>query len=316
VTRADRTAVVTDPYLVTPVHDRADYRPLPARLVGALDAVLLTHSHPDHFDPGSLLRLARDTPVVVPVIERESILAVDLVRRLTELGCTDVRPMEWWSTTTIGPITITALPFYGEQPGDGPVLHPDVRNAGNTYVVDRSDGRGAAESGEIGRVVFLADSGRDHLGDVRDVAGRVGAEAPVDLVFSGYRAWNAHPAELLLSSVAHFLYFVPPDQWTVRQQLMNGPAEAVQAAAAFGGRWLVPYADGGAPWYWDRGLGPVLDGTGEERPGFDPFPERVVDAARGSRVDVVLLRPGDSLVVDEGAPAPRRRPGYAWPFAG
>lgn len=307
VVRSAEHAVVTDPYLVTAVTDRPDYRPVPRRLLGDVDAILLTHSHPDHFDPASILRFDPATPIVVPVVECESILAADMARRLGELGCTDVRPLAWWEATTVGALVVTALPFYGEQPGDGPVLHPEVRNAGNTYVVD------TGQPG--GRVAFLADAGRDHLGDVRDVARRVAAIAPVDLVFSGYRAWDSHPAQLLLSSVAHFLYFVPPEQWTVRQQLMNGPAEAVEAAEGFGARWLVPYADGGAPWYWERGLGPVLDGTGEERPGFDPFPERVRDAAASSDVEVLLLRPGDGLQLDgRAAPERRRRAGYAWPY--
>lgn len=313
VVRGDTGRIITDPYLLPAdpaLDDPLGYRPVPLRLLGALDAVLLTHSHPDHFDPASLLRIGRHVPVVVPVVERETILAVDLARRLGELGCTDVRPLRWGDTVTFGDLTVTALPFFGEQPGDGTVLHPEVTNAGNTYLVD----------GPRGRVAFLADSGRDHRGDVVQVAASTGAVAPVDLVFSGYRAWDAYPAELLLSSVAHYLYFVPPSEWTRRQRLMNGPDDAVRAAVAFGARVLVPYADGGAPWYWRRGLGPVLDGSAQERPGFDPFPERVEEAARatGSAVEVRLLRPGDglrlALGVHDGTPDVVRHPGYAWPY--
>ncbi len=317
VVRGPRASVMVDPYF-RPAEARwpTGYQPLGPGQLGDVDAVLITHSHPDHFDPASLLRIDPDTRVVVPVLERETVLAVDLVRRLWELGFADVVALGWWQSITVGDLEITALPFYGEQPTDGPVLHPEIRNAGNTYVV-RTPGWSAA---------FLADSGRDHLGDVRGVADRWHAEhGPVDVVFGGYRGWFSYPAALVTSSVARYLPFVPPEQWQVRQQLMNGPSELIDAAERFGARWVVPYADGGAPWFWEIGLGPRLDGDPRESPSFDPFPERVVEAAASrmvmgggfpmtGSVDVVVLRPGDGVTGLPGAMTTVRLDGHAWPW--
>jgi hypothetical protein len=189
---------------------------------------------------------------------------------IAELGFVDVRPLGWWRSTRLGELEVTALPFYGEQPTEGEVLHPEIRKIGNTYVV-RAPGWSAA---------FLADSGRDHLGDVRDVA---------------------------------------LTQWSVRQSVMNDVDGLLDTAERFGCRWVVPYADGGAPWFWSIGLGPRLDGSAREDPVFDPFPERVEEAARlraaaTSTPRVLLLRPGDSVRgLPDDAEVVRTR-GHAWPW--
>jgi hypothetical protein len=106
---------------------------------------------------------------------------------------------------------------------------------------------------------------------------------------------------------------------------MSGIDDAIDLAERWGAKHLVPYADGGAPWYWELGLGPRLDGNGRENLTFDPFPERVVEAAgrRGhsgdasllpSPVKVLLLRPGDSLTWGSEQPQVVRLPGHAWPY--
>ena len=317
VVRSATTSVVVDPFLFAhratfPV----SYQPLTALELGPVDAIAVTHSHPDHLDPGSLLRFSPDTLVVVPVVERETVLSVDMAQRVRQLGFARVTPLGWGERLRVGDIEIAALPFYGEQPAEDDVLHPEIRNAGNTYVV-RTPSLSAA---------FVADSGRDPAGDVKDVALDWRArEGPVDLVFSGYRGWYLYPAQLLFSSVSRFLLLVPPSLWATRQQLMNGVDDAIDVAERWGARYLVPYADGGAPWHWDMGLGPRLDGTGRENLTFDPFPERVVEAAerRGqtgsgslfpSPVQVLLLRPGDSLTMADDRPQVLRAPGHEWPY--
>jgi hypothetical protein len=317
VVQAGDTRVIVDPLFFAdgPAYP-ASYQPLSPADVGPVDAVLITHSHPDHFDPASLLRFPPDTPVVVPVVERETLLATAMARRLYELGFTDVRPLTWASSMRIGDAEVTALPFYGEQPTDGEVLHPDVRNAGNTYVV----------TGPTGSAAFLADSGRDYLGEVREVLAdwrRSGGE--IDVLFSGYRGWVTFPVQLLFSSVAAFLLLVPPRLWSVRQQLMCDVVGAVDAAEHAGARYVVPYADGGAAWHWEVGLGPRLDGEGVEDVDFDPYPDRVVTAAThrvrlpdarwlASPVQPLLLRPGDALADVAGSVRVERRPGHTWPY--
>jgi hypothetical protein len=125
------------------------------------------------------------------------------------------------------------------------------------------------------------------------------------------------------------LLLVPPEYWGVRMQLMNSIDDALDVAERWGARYLCPYGDGGAPWYWNIRLGPRLDGSGAELVGFDPFPERVAAAAAARSVtvdglsvksptEVLVLRPGDSLQNLAAAEGPTRLriPGHSWPFGG
>jgi len=312
------TRLLVDPFLFasSPAYPPA-YQPLPLAALGPLDAVLITHCHPDHFAPASLLQLPLATRLIVPRVARETALAADLAARLRELGFTRVEALDWGEDARVGDVTVRALPFYGEQPTEGPRLYPDVRNAGNTYLVQTP--RCAA--------VFLADSGRDLAGDVQALALEARERyGPVDVVFSGYRGWLTYPPQLLLSSVARYLLFAPPALWGVRQQLMTTADGAVDVAERWGARYLVPYADGGAPWHWQIGLGPRLDEAAAEIAGFDPLPERVLEAARertplpeggalASPVQPLLLRPNDALCDVRGTPRLKRLPGHAWPYA-
>ncbi len=317
VIATDQARVAVDPFLRPAVdRDGSGYRALIWRELGPIDAVLITHSHPDHFAPGSLLQIDPATTIIVPKIERETVLSVAMGARLRQLGFTDIVELEWRERHDVGDIQIDALAFLGEQPTDGEVLHPDIRNAGNTYLV-RTPTLSAA---------LLADSGQDHLGAASDLAaGTRDRFGPVDVVFCGYRGWRTYPAQLLFSSVARYLLFVPPSRWDSRMCLMNDLDDVIDVAERWGARMLVPYADGGAPWFWEIGLGPRLDDDAHELEGFDPFPERVADAAARrvrvpsggflrSPVEVVLLRPNDALV---GWPTPRiaRDPANGWPYA-
>ena len=91
-------------------------------------------------------------------------LSVDMALRLQQLGFERVTAMKWGDRLRVGDVDIAALPFHGEQPAEHEVLHPEVRNAGNTYVV-RTPTLSCA---------FVADSGRDPSGDVKDVTARLG----------------------------------------------------------------------------------------------------------------------------------------------
>ena len=320
VVRSGQAAVLVDPWLL-PASKRYPETFLPVQRAefGRIDAVAITHSHPDHFDPGTLLQFKRDTVIIVPRIERESLLAAAMKTRLVELGFTDVRELEWWESTKIGDIEIVALPFYGEQPTSGEQLIPEVRNAGNVYLV-RTPGVSCA---------FIADSGRDSRGDVRDV----GLEAyrrfgPIDFLFSGYRGWRNYPVQYVESSVPAYVLFVPPDLYAVRQSIMSDAAEAIDTAEYWHARYFVPYADGGAPWFWEIGLGPTLDGSaGESREwaGFDPMPERALyelgarsaptpTTMASSAVQGMLLRPGESVDVLNGLAQIRKSSHHTWPW--
>jgi hypothetical protein len=106
---------------------------------------------------------------------------------------------------------------------------------------------------------------------------------------------------------------------------MNDAHELLDAAETWGAKTVVPYAGGGAPWHWEIGLGPPLDGTGPVYRSVDPEPEVVATAAAErsasrqlgvvpSPVQVCILRPGDGAVLNEdGARASVRS---SWPYQG
>jgi L-ascorbate metabolism protein UlaG (beta-lactamase superfamily) len=320
VVRSDTTQVVIDPwFLPTAAHYPVDYQPVSRQEIGPVDAVLITHAHPDHFDLGSLLQFGSHVKIFVPYVERESLLSVDMALRLRQLGFQDVRQMHWWQQEQVGDIEIAALPFYGEQPTTGEQLCPEVTNAGNVYLC-----RTARFSCAV-----LADSGRDRRGDVREVAREAHRRwGPIDVLFAGYRGWSLYPVQYLSSSVRRYLLFVPPDQYGVRQTIMNSAAEAVDTAENWHARYLVPYADGGAPWYWEAGLGPALDADGrklQECVYFDPFPERCLEELRvrsapspntivGSPVAPLLLRPGQSVHLRDGMAGVVESARHRWPW--
>ncbi|MEZ4447976.1 MAG: MBL fold metallo-hydrolase [Nannocystaceae bacterium] len=261
--------IVFDPFLLPPSpQDPAGMRPLTAAEL-APDAVFITHAHPDHFDVATLMRLGVDTPIYVPAVARETLLATDMVYRLRELGFTQVHALRWYQEVTIGPFRVIALPFYGEQPTDGEILHPEARNLGNTYVVECEGQRHA----------LVADAGRDAAGDTIELAAEARRRfGTIDALFGGYRAWRLQPLQYLLTSVARYLLFVPRDQWTRWQQIMNDAGDLVATAEAWGARAVVPYANGGAPWYARIGLGPHGDPERPDDPDFDPGLDAVAAA--------------------------------------
>jgi L-ascorbate metabolism protein UlaG (beta-lactamase superfamily) len=302
--------VLIDPFLLPP-SDRypAGWQPLTLTDLGRPDAVLITHSHPDHYDLGTLLRCGADTPIYVPAVPRESVLSVDMAARLRELGFRSVHALSDWEERSVGGLRVVALPFHGEQPTVREVLHPEVRNEGATYLVEAA--------GE--RVVALADAGTDGAGDVRDVAGLARARyGDATTVFGGYRGFAMYPVHYLFSSVSRYLPFVPRASWGTRQQIMCDAHDLLDVAERWGARRVVPYAAGGAPWYWLRGLGPCTDGSAPDALSQDPLPESVRAAARhrgetladgplASPVEVEILQAGAHLAPGP-APSDSERP--------
>jgi L-ascorbate metabolism protein UlaG (beta-lactamase superfamily) len=282
-----------------------------------VDAVLITHSHGDHFHLGSLLQLPRDTRIFVPAVERESLFSTDCVLRLTQLGFTRVEPLRWGEERQVGDVTVRALPFHGEQPTDEAGLYPELFNEGNTWLV-RSPGFSAA---------FFADAGHDVRGDMRGVCRRIRQESPVDVLFCGVRGFRLKPLFFGFTTLDAFLVDVPIASLTRPQQLMAGPEEALEFGELIGARYVVPCADGGAPWYWREGMGPRYPGypgepvsgasTLDENPDADPYPERLEQIRReqGSGPRALLLRPGEGMHW-RGRKAPEivRHRRFTWPF--
>lgn len=100
-------------------------------------AILISHSHGDHFEPSSLAFFPRDIPIVVPKVQRANILTPSFVAPLKAMGFSNVIEADWWSNPlTVGEIEIMALPFYGEQPrSEGHVRDLELRSVGNTYLI-------------------------------------------------------------------------------------------------------------------------------------------------------------------------------------
>jgi len=310
--------VLVDPYFrPASALDRPDYQPLQPRDLGHVDAVLITHSHGDHFHLGSLLQLPRDTRVFVPFVERESLFSTDCVLRLTQLGFTRVEPLRWGERREVGDVTVRALPFHGEQPTDGEGLYPGLFNEGNTWQVLTPSFSAA----------FFADAGHDVRGDMRAVCRRVRKEHPVDVLFCGVRGFQLQPLFFGYTTLDAYLVNVPLKALTTPQQLMAGPEEALHYGELLGARYVVPCADGGAPWYWREGMGPRYPGypgepvsgasTRDENPDADPYPERLeqVRHTQGHGPQALLLRPGEALRW-RGTKPPQvvRQPGFTWPF--
>ncbi len=313
--RSGASCILIDPYL-QPRSARypAAYQPVTAAELFPVDAIFITHPHPDHFDLGSLLRFGAHMPIYVPAVERESILTIDMAFRLTQLGFTQVRGLRWFDDVQIGSLRVVALPFYGEQPSCDQRYHEEIRCTGNTYLIEANGHRTA----------YVADSGTDHAGDVKQVAIKAREKyGAIDTLFGTHRGFPIYPIQYLFSSVPQYLLFVPEAEWTSRQKIMNDAHDMLDTAEIWGARQAVPYSCGGAPWYWDMGLGPRPSSVGGRYRLTDPPPEALADAQRArsetaegfipSNVDVHILRPGEGLNIGERSETIRFGE-HIWPY--
>lgn len=96
-----------------------------------LDAVLVTHRHPDHLDPEALPALLRANPRARVVVE-PSILAASEAGELPDLP--NVAALAPDDQTALGDVLVTAVG------GAHAVIHPDIPRIGNVGFVLRSEG--------------------------------------------------------------------------------------------------------------------------------------------------------------------------------
>jgi L-ascorbate metabolism protein UlaG (beta-lactamase superfamily) len=141
----DGVRLLTDPMLrprvsfLMRVAGRTDVAAL-----GALDAVLISHLHYDHLDIGSLGRLGRNVPVVVPT---------GAARLLRGRGFSRILELDVGGEASVGPLTIRATP--AEHEGSrGPLL---ANAAAVGYLISGS-----------ARLYFAGDT--DLFDDMREVA--------------------------------------------------------------------------------------------------------------------------------------------------
>lgn len=96
--------VAADPWLSETVGPWRRWRPAGLRPedLAPLDALLISHAHPDHLDLRSLAAVARETPVLTPGGTPHRIL--------TRAGFRNVYPLRAWESWEQGGLRITAVP--------------------------------------------------------------------------------------------------------------------------------------------------------------------------------------------------------------
>lgn len=142
-------SVLTDPVLTDRVAFIRRMARIAPRLSSPPDVVLVSHGHEDHLHRASLRRVPVDVPIVVPV----GLGA--LVRRW---GFTRVEELPVQQTTTIGDISITAVPAV--HSGFRPPSGPRAEAIGFTVTCG---GRTVYFAGDTDIYPEMADIGRDGL---------------------------------------------------------------------------------------------------------------------------------------------------------
>ena len=246
--RTKTTGVLVDPHLHS--HYELTVNNLDANIhrsdiEGKVDAILISHSHEDHWHLPTLMMFSPETPIFVPKVPQASIICDDMQLRLESLGFKNVIAVDWYSDPiVIGDIEINVLPFYGEQPllYEHP-KHKDLRNWGNTYLL-RTD---------YYTSWFLIDSGNDATGKMVEVATYVQKKfGTIDILLSNLREFHIF-APRYITNGSYWLS-LSPEQMRNFSSMKNhcitmgveGVAEIAQIVNA---RYFLPYA------HWWNSLG-------------------------------------------------------------
>lgn len=262
---------------------------------GPLDAVLITHSHGDHWQLPSILRHdpSGQVPVVVPRVPRPSLICPEALDQVLSLAGQRQECREWWSTYGVGDLEVDVLPFYGEQPTrDAPGGDPRVRNWGNCYRVN-APGWSA---------LILVDSGRDPQGDMVDVIERsVRERGPVDVVLSCLREFRAP----FMPGLASYWVALPFAQLAELHRahragelpsVTGGTRGAAAACVAARASYYLPYAHG------FEGVGAPIAGnpfSGAPEAALLDDLDRDLRAA-GASTRIVRWNPGDVACPTDG----------------
>ena len=284
--RSETTGILVDP------HFHSEYEPADLGDTWAskdlhelVDAILISHSHGDHFSLSTLMLFPRDLPIVVPHVPRASLIGPDMAQLLRSVGFTRVLEPAWYSPSVkIGDFEIDVLPFFGEQPlRDEAPRHPDLRNWGNTYYL-RSPHYSSW---------FLIDSGDDPRGRMAEVAEHVASRlGGVDYLLSNLNVFGvgaARGAPDYITSSGHYWLSLHASQLTrfsslCGQALTLGPEGVAEVAHLARAKTFLPYA------HWWTPMGTRSQKEAVMLRSFVSACER-----RGARPKVVPWLMGDSF---------------------
>ncbi len=97
--------MLTDPWFYDPAFGAMEHEVGPAcapDAVGPLDALLVSHDHPDHFDERAVQQMDRKAACLVPTDA--------LAERVKACGFSDVHVLAPWETFTVRGAKVTAVP--------------------------------------------------------------------------------------------------------------------------------------------------------------------------------------------------------------
>ncbi len=228
----------------------------PPELLPRPCAIAITHGHGDHFSLPSLLRLPRATPVIVPKMARHSMLGVRMEAMLADAGFENIVALSPGETFKWHDITLSAYPFFGEQPWiNFAAAIPDLRNWGLTYVIE-ANGR---------QSWVLADSGQEFGNDMAELCPALNEQhGTIHHVFSNLREFRWHPGQI--DSSGRYLFCFDRTQlfdaqaWPDGKSMTLGPVGVARLLDAIEAEEFRPYAH----WWHQPGCRIEVDGESKE----------------------------------------------------
>jgi L-ascorbate metabolism protein UlaG (beta-lactamase superfamily) len=232
------TGILVDPHLHSTYDPGVVSNISRLDIEGKIDAILISHSHLDHWWLSTLMMFPKDIPIVVPNVPASTIICCDMASHLRKLGFVNVKAPEWYSDPIcIGDFEVHVLPFYGEQP----LLYEGTRDArlrnwGNTYVL------------RCPRFTswFLIDSGKDAAGDMLDVARHVKQTfGRVDFLLSNLRQFTLY-TPFYINGGSNWLTLTPAQMMKFHRMknhcITLGPENVARICKAVEATYFLPYA--------------------------------------------------------------------------